>query len=107
MMMLRYKKGFRKLEYCNNYLGVPGDRWEVAHFNHFTKWFISYVGVKAGFGLAPYLGYSNNIDNQEAVAWWLEIKMKHTPWPFYSLSELRNEVRLNAPNHFFSLNFFN
>jgi hypothetical protein len=101
MMMLRYKKFNQQFEFCNDYHGVPADQWQVARLNHFTAWFNDYVGVKPGFGLAQHLGYANNIDNQEAVAWWLDLRMKYTKCPVYSLLELKNLIKNNAPEHFF------
>lgn len=101
MMMLRYKKFKKQLEFCSEYRGVPADRWHPTNFNQFTAWFIKYTGTKAGFGLAPYLDYSNHIDNHLAVALWLDLKMKSTQWAFFSLSELRNSLKHNVPDDFF------
>lgn len=101
MMMLRYKKFNNQLEFCQYYRGVPADKWQITGFNHLNQWFNNYVGVKPGFGLAQHLGYANNIDNQEAVAWWLDLRMKYTKCPVYSLLELKKLVKSNVPEHFF------
>lgn len=100
-MMLRYKKFNGQLEFCQNYRGVPADQWQVTSFNHLNQWFNNYVGVKQGFGLAAYLGYPDNIDNQLAVVWWLDIKMKYTKCPVYSMAELKRLLRGISPESFF------
>jgi hypothetical protein len=101
MMMLRYKKFNQQLEFCNDYRGVPADKWQITGFNHLNQWFNNYVGVKPGYGLAAYLGYPNNIDNYIAVAWWLNIKMKYTKCPVYSMAELKRLLRGISPESFF------
>jgi len=101
MMMLRYKKFNNQLEFCQNYRGVPSDKWQITGFNHLNQWFNNYVGVKPGYGLAPYLGYPNNIDNYLAVAWWLDIKMKYTKCPVYSMAELKKILKGITPEEFF------
>jgi hypothetical protein len=59
------------------------------------------VGVKPGYGLATYLGYPNNIDNHIAVAWWLDIKMKYTKCPVYSMADLKKILKGISPEEFF------
>lgn len=101
MMMWRYKKFNRQLEFCQNYRGVPADRWETTNFNYLNRWFNDYVLIRPGFGLAAYLGYPDSIDNQTAVSWWLDIKMKYTTCPVYSLEELKTLLRGITPSRFY------
>jgi hypothetical protein len=75
--------------------------FQITGFNHLNQWFNNYVGVKPGYGLATYLGYPNNIENYLAVAWWLDIKMKYTKCPVYSMADLKKVLKDISPEEFF------
>jgi hypothetical protein len=84
---------------------VPADKWQITGFNHLNQWFNNYVGVKPGYGLTAYLGYPNNIDNYIAVAWWLDIKMKYTKCPVYSMADLKKALKGISPENSLSAEF--
>ena len=101
-MMIRYRRYCQALEVCVDHKGVPADQWVAAEFSQLTQWFLNQLGVKYGYGVASYLGYSTAIDNHRVIGLWFQEKMKCTRWPIFSVEELKQQIKMRVPREYFN-----